>query len=248
MNCPACGARNSDTAEWCTQCYESLVEPEPEPTPPTPSPPAAPPQPQAPPGATDPTAAPEPAPSVGGPDEPRTVGESEQNVRRSGQFRRIDDRFEWVCRVCDTWNEVGVLRCQLCGVGFGESVAPEEPEEIEVAEPVALVASALLPGVGHLLIDRTASGAVRVFLFLLWAVGAFLIGSAAADAGQSLLPAFPLLFGAILMWIVSLYDVHAVYTDSDQLLDSRVVLWSVVGVFGLTGLLFIVGVMRVSGS
>ena len=31
--CPKCGAQNAGTAQWCNQCYESLLEPKPQPEP-----------------------------------------------------------------------------------------------------------------------------------------------------------------------------------------------------------------------
>lgn len=234
MRCPTCGARNADSAEWCTQCYESLRVPE--------EPPVAP-EPDA--ALPTPVTSPDEAAR---PDEPGETSPDDADVRTAGQFRRVGDRFEWVCRICGTWNEVGVLRCVTCNTGFGHSVAPTEPEPLPLEQPVALVASAVLPGLGHLLNGQTATGLVRVMLFLLWAVGAWLIGSEAVAAGQSALPMFPLLIGAALMWVVSLYDVRALYTDSPPLLSGRLVLWSVVGVFGLTGLLFVASVMQVSGS
>ncbi len=113
MTCPNCGARNTAEAPWCTQCLEPL-------TPAGSATPAA--------GSDDPPPAgtPDDAPLWGTPSAsptppPRTSG-STGGAARDRAIRSVDGRVEWRCAACDSWNDLEVPICAVCGQRLGASV------------------------------------------------------------------------------------------------------------------------------
>ena len=122
--CPACGARNTDDAPWCTQCLRPLgeaVRPEPAPT-------------------ADPR--PEPVPI---PDAP-AAGVPGDRVVRS-----VEGGFEWRCPACDSWNDLEQPICAVCGHALGTTVTGggDEPvgARVERARRILWIAA----GVGAVL-------------------------------------------------------------------------------------------------
>lgn len=88
MRCPACGAHNTDAAEWCSQCLGRLGD-------------AA--------GTdsgSDVDDAPEPAPAP-------TAAPAAAATR--GDVRTRGGDVEWRCGACDTWNPFPVASCRTCG-------------------------------------------------------------------------------------------------------------------------------------
>lgn len=232
MRCPTCNATNPDSAEWCTQCFTSLKVDEPPPEPPPPAQPATP----STPAATDPAQA---------------TGAGEQVVRRgAGTFRKTEQGLDWQCGLCESWNPIEVQHCTTCGHSFADTISPpEERAGPDVDENVALIASAILPGVGHVLAGRTAAGVGRAVMYLLFLLGGWLLAREASQTGQTILPALPLLFGALILWVASLYDaVLAARGEERQLLAPRAFFWLVVGVLGLLMVTFAAAALSVSGS
>lgn len=235
MRCPTCNALNPDSAEWCTQCFTSLRAPEPVvDVPPDPQPEATP-QPDVgdvPPASTDADAAP-------------------QLVQRgNATFRKTAEGLDWQCGRCDTFNPIEVQRCTTCGYGFGDTVrGPQEADVPDVDENVALLASAVLPGAGHVLAGRTATGVARGVIFLLFVVGGWLLLREAGATGQGPLPAVPLLLGALVIWVTTAFDaVLAARGEQRQLLEGRVFFWLVVGVLGLLMAAFAVAALSVTAA
>lgn len=109
MTCPHCGARNTTTAPWCTQCLQPLGQ--------DPSPPPAPPAPaqEGPPTTTPPRPA---APHATGDDHP------------GGAFRSVDGQVEWRCTACDTWNGLDVPTCSACGSRLAASVTGTRAHDV----------------------------------------------------------------------------------------------------------------------
>lgn len=220
MRCPRCGARNPEGADWCTQCYADLgPAPEEPETVPTPGEPA---------------------------DEDETAGVTGDLRSGGGRFRTRDEQLEWRCAVCGEWNPLGAGACAVCGTPFGRTLGGEDEEQLADVEPGTVVlASGILPGAGHILLGRTAQGVTRAVFFLFCLVGGYLLLRSAATSGQSLLPAFPLLLGALVVWAGSIYDGLALTARQPELLTPRVLVWVVIGVVGLLLVAFIPGLLRV---
>lgn len=218
MRCPACGAHNVAAAAWCTQCFERFgvpQEPSLDPAPPRAQPPTPPPLP------------PEVVPNAGG-------GASQRDVRVDG------DRVEWRCASCEGWNPLERAECRACGsarVGFTPDTATAAPV-VTTGGAVPLLASALLPGLGHLLVGRSGSGIARLLLWALWAGGAVAILVSAGLTGPSLV----LALAAIGLWSLTLHDVVQATRGGAEVLTGRVLAWSVVVVTTLLVLLAVAGV------
>lgn len=195
MRCPACGARNSPTADWCTQCYADLRPP--------------------------PTAESAPTPDAdadagrGRVTEDRGTGPEDEPSR---DVRSVEGEVEWRCGRCGTWSPLDAVTCVTCDgprTGFGEAnAAAREPS---ASREALVAASVVLPGLGHLLAGRTGSGAARLVLALSWALGAVAVTRAAG-----LLAAAPLLLGAGIMWVATVRDVLALHRGGPELLTPRV--------------------------
>lgn len=240
MRCPACGARNAVSADWCTQCYAALAVPgadESAPTaelpdvaaPPTPAPPtSAPPSPSTPAPPAPSTPAP-PAP----PTEPGTASDAATPPDAEAKdVRTRDGEVEWRCAVCSGWCALTAPACTVCGAarqGFGTETGPAEPRQ-DLPLPAVVGVSLVLPGSGHLLIGRTGTGVARLLLALLWLLGGFAM-LRGAGGGAALGPALVLFTGAAVVWIGTALDVRTVLTGrGSEVLTSRVLLWLVVGV------------------
>ena len=255
MRCPTCGAHNPDTAEWCTQCYESLATEDEEID-----------------GVEsfvaddaddadgaevsvvdvhDPVARAGPVPANGdvvdqvdgGRDDGATV------TTADSRFRRTSEGIDWQCEVCEVWNPIERTTCKSCHQPFARTVAdaPQGPTR-EVSETTALLVSALVPGTGHILMGRTASGVARAVMFLIWLVGGFLLLREAAASHQSILPALPLLVGAVVLWLATAVDVLALVQGTNtEILRPRIFLWLAVGVLGLVMLSFLASAVQLPG-
>jgi hypothetical protein len=255
MRCPSCGARNREGADWCTQCYEPMPADGAAPAASGPDPAAS--------GSAPAASGPPPAPPVEevavptGGYSPReellhaaeaATREVEPTQTSDPRFRRTSEGLDWRCEVCESWNPIEVLRCRSCGQPFARTVGDEEPEPSSyVSESTALVASMLLPGLGHVLMKRTATGVGRAILYSTWVVGGALLLVSAIGAGQAALPAIPLLLGALIIWAGSLYDtLHLHRGSGTELLRPRILLWLAVVVIGMLLLSFLGSALTVA--
>ncbi len=167
-------------------------------------------------------------------------------VAGGGRFRRIGDELEWRCGVCEHWNPVGSNHCSVCGTPFGRTLGVESETPVRYVDQATLVVvSAVLPGVGHVLLGRTVMGVVRALTFLAWLIGGWLLARSAAAAGQSILPAVPLFLGALAVWASSIYDALAASTGRQELLTPRAFFWLVVVVVGLLVIGFVPSLLRI---
>ncbi len=181
-------------------------------------------------------------PALPGTPTPSLPTEDRASVRGRAAQRniRVDgDRIEWRCDRCEGWNPMERPDCGTCGgarVGFTPGSAPA-PAVTTTGSAAPLLASALLPGLGHLLVGRPGSGTARVLLWLLWAGGA---GAALVSAGLS---GAVLVLGlaAIGLWLLSLHDLVQLSKGRAEVLSGRVLAWSVVGVTTLLVLLAVAG-------
>jgi hypothetical protein len=216
VNCPYCGARNPENAAWCTQCYESLTAHVA--TPPVEEPPASPPVPGRAEGA---------------------VASSELSdgtapivlQAGAGRFRTTAEGIEWSCRLCESWNPIEVVRCSVCGHALASE--PDQGGLKDLPTGRALGASVLLPGLGHVLLGRGGTGVARMIVAVVWLAGGIALTASAAGSDQSVLPGLVLLLGAAAVWVATLLDVQTLLSGGRrELLDSRRLLWLVVGVIG----------------
>ncbi|MFP5309361.1 MAG: zinc ribbon domain-containing protein [Actinomycetes bacterium] len=246
VRCPDCGAHNPESAPFCTQCFRSFAAPPPPPPPPAPAVEldldvelvAGP--------DTDPTA----PPAAGTDAAPAGRQDAEPELLGDGRFRRGPEGLDWACGRCGTWTPMERTTCPGCGARFGSELVGdgEPPLRTDVPPVAALVASALLPGAGHVLLGRPVAGIGRALLYVLWLVGGVLLLQGAAASEASLLPAMPLVAGAFVLLFGSVYDAHLLTSGStQQVLGSRTLLWLVVGVVGLTTIAFLGAALSLPG-
>jgi hypothetical protein len=200
VRCERCGARNAEGAAWCTQCYVSFASPGDE-------------------------------PGVIGDEPGRTVdGDGGTGDARARDVRVVGGDVEWRCRRCDGWSALAAASCATCaapreGFGGGTATGPART----VAPAVALGASLLLPGAGHLLVGRTGTGVARAVLWLLWSLPG--VAAVRGTEGLRALPGVVLLLGAVTLWAATLVDVRRVIDgDPPELLATRTLTWLVGGV------------------
>jgi ribosomal protein L40E len=226
VRCGACGARNTDRATFCTQCYGPLDE--------------------APPTSAGPSPTADRAPtSDRAPTEDRAPAGGGSATAGGGADRDVRDRegeVEWRCRRCGAWSALTATTCATCGgerEGFG--VGSGRRADRPVPPAVVLTASALLPGAGHLLVGRVGTGAARLVLWVLWLpAGTAMVR--AAGGGVVAAPGLALLVGAALLWLATLVDARRLTVgDAREVLGPRPLLWLVAGVVGLMVVLAMVG-------
>ncbi len=92
---------------------------------------------------------------------------------------------------------------------------------------MSLLASALVPGLGHLLRGGTGLGLAVLLLWLLW-VG----GAVASRTGAAPLTAV-LVLAVVVLWAVSLLDLQRRHAAAQPVLSGRLLAWGTVGVTGL---------------
>ncbi len=242
VRCPACGARNGVSADWCTQCYALLAAPGADQSATTAelaqaATPAAPPMQPEQAAAGEVGTSPADAGSGGGvpaaPTAPGAAGVgSVQPDVQATNVRTRDGEVEWRCAVCSGWCALTAPACTVCGAarhGFGTETGPAPPRQ-DLPLPAVIGVSLVLPGSGHLLIGRTGTGVARLLLALLWLLGGFAM-LRGAGGGAALGPALVLFTGAVVVWIGTALDVRTVLTGrGSEVLTSRVLLWLVVGV------------------
>lgn len=165
-----------------------------------------------------------------------------------GRFRRTGEGLDWRCVTCDTWNPIERQTCVTCREPFARTLAPEQDEpRPEVNGTTAVGASILLPGSGHVMLGQGTAGALRIILYVIWLGGGIALLLAAARSGQPILPAVPLLLGALVVLFASVIEVQRTVSDDDTiLLTPRVTLWLVVGVLGALMVSFLAAAMAVT--
>lgn len=230
VRCPQCGARNRPDADWCTQCYVRLDEP------PAPPPPAVP--------TSDGVAADEPA----GDGEPPAAGGTLRSG--DGRFRQTDEGLEWACGVCQEWNPIERVTCAVCSTPFGRSLGDDDAEpRPDVPAGLLVGGSLVLPGLGHWLLGLRGAAVLRVVLGLVWGLGGLTLFLRAREAGQSILPAIPLLLGWAIIAAGSANDAYVEGGGPGQrALSGRTLLWVTTGVVGGTFAAVLVGVLSAVGG
>lgn len=251
VRCASCDARNPARAEWCSQCFTSLLPSEPappEPAPPESSPPEPltqePPTPRpglpsvfAPEQSVPTTQPSEPASDAGAtsPIDPAATPEVAPLTSGDGRYRRSGDTVQWCCVSCQEWNDVGLVTCTTCGTSMaGRSINADRdiPEGVEPNE--VRLASYLLPGGGQWLLGQKGRAVGRILMGALFLLGGLVLVVSGASSGLlAVVPGLLLLIGSATIWVLSALDVRTILAGGRrELLDDRVFLWLVVGVLG----------------
>lgn len=231
MRCRSCGAKNRPGALWCTLCFArfdagasgghapAAASAEPS----GPSAPADTPPPR---GRadddSDPFAwMPQALAGAGLADEPAAGEHGAEPGAGPG----------WPCPACERENPVGRDDCAGCGTPFAARLREAPPVTETRVTVAALLASVLVPGMGHVAVGQRATGIGRAGLALVWLLGgvALLVRGPSAAAAAA-----PLLIGALAIWALSILDLIALGNGGQPLLRGRLLLWLVVGVLGLT--------------
>jgi hypothetical protein len=254
VRCEECGARNPESAAWCSQCYTPLGAAHEEPGPETaelqePVPGAS----QRQEAVREAAQRQEPAPAAPAEPASRDVDETAREsaekpapgAAAQDRIREGESGFEWRCETCGTWVALDEAACGVCGTRF--RLSPEEEKEVVDREPgLVLAASALLPGAGHILLGRAVDGWVRAGTYAAWLAGAVLLLVTGRGTEIPVLPAVPLVLGAVALLGVSMLDAARLARgEHEQVLTPRVYLWLVVGVVGLLVLGFLPGLLRI---
>lgn len=231
--CPHCGGSNPVNAEWCGQCLERFVEPEPEPVPE-----AIAEAPAAVQGAEEDmalaagasaaaTAAPTDATAAQTPPPPTAaVG------TKHGAFTVREQGVVWTCDRCETENPLDTPICEVCGTSFAEVMRPkvERPER----DPgTAALVSLFFPGAGHAYLGLWGQGIARGVLSL-WVLFVVLVSVLQKGSGSGLIAAT---FGLVAfgLWAAAAHDAYreARHEESAVLLKGKVFLYLVLGLLAL---------------
>ena len=233
IRCPNCGALNAADAQWCNQCLESFVAPEPEPEPtPLPEPPAVA-SPDA--GAVaadgaDGTSS--EAVATGAPAEGPGLPVGTQTGPH-GAFTVTEQGILWTCKVCEAVNPLDAPVCRVCGATFADTVR-EEPERIEHDPNMAAMLSLFMPGAGHAYLglwgQAVARGIVSIWTILVVAVS--VLSKDQPGSGS-----ITIVFGAVavLLWILAAHDSYreAKHEPKQVVLKGRMFLYLVLGMLTL---------------
>lgn len=221
--CPKCGASNSETAEWCSQCLERFDTPVPEP---------------------------EPA-VVGGPPSPpgRSAPASGEQGKRSpssvdtGAFQVTEEGINWVCRTCGSANSIDVFTCSVCGTTFADHVRPESQRPQRDPATTAMI-SLFFPGAGHAYLGMWGQAVARAVLSL-WVLLVAVVGLVDKDVPGSLVMAGLFGFVALLLWIVAAHDAFREATNDTGriLLRGRRFLYLVLALMALLFVAMLVALM-----
>jgi ribosomal protein L40E len=196
MNCPSCGARNTDTAEWCGQCLVRFGPPIVGLGVGAPAPPAG------------------PAPGHGGdgltpvPARPPMLDRTVP-IRlvpsSGGRIRRVGSRLEWSCVACDLINPIEAPTCRSCGSAMLD-IFRSPPRPRPVRDPGVAVALSLLPGLGSWYAGAPGDGLARMLLWAWWLATTVLLWGRAAPALW--LVKAPFLVATLAIWVLSATDAH----------------------------------------
>ena len=190
MNCPSCGASNTDTAEWCGQCLVRFGQPIVGLGVGGPAPPAGPTLGHGGDGLTPVPARP--------PMLERTVP-----IRlvpsTGGRIRRVGSRLEWSCKICDSINPIEAPTCRSCGSALLDLFRPPAGPR-PLRDPSTAVALSVLPGLGSIYAGAPGDGAARLLLWVWWLATSVLLW------GRLWLVSGPFVVATLALWVLSAVD------------------------------------------
>jgi ribosomal protein L40E len=218
--CANCGASNTETAEWCSQCLERFD-----------------------------SAVPEPAVVGGPPAPPGEAAPAGAEKKRSsppvdtGAFQVTEEGINWVCRTCGSANSIDVFTCSVCGTTFAEHVRPESERPQRDPATTAMI-SLFFPGAGHAYLGMWGQAVARGVLSL-WVLLVAVVGLVDKDVPGSLVMASFFGFVALLLWIVAAHDAFREATNDTGrvLLRGRRFLYLVLALMALLFVAMLVALM-----
>ncbi len=217
--CPDCGALASPDAEWCGQCFRSLVEPD---------------------HALEPAAVTvgvAPAVAATGIETDAGLDASDDAGSRRGPT--------WPCKACANENALELDACAVCGTTFASMMRQDEaPPDVDPKD--ALSASLIFPGLGHRKVGRGTDGLARGVLFgVLAAMAATVFASGVTSAGS--FGVFALfLGGALLVYVGTAWEARHLASGGRPLVSSRALLWATVVIIIGSIMLLAVSVVTVA--
>ena len=219
--CPDCGALAASDAEWCGQCFRSLIEPEPEPEPEV--------------AAAVVTSA-QPAP---------TTQTAHAGASAEGPGSGPQRTPAWPCPTCGNENPLELDACAVCGTTFASLMRQDEALP-QVHPKDALSASLLFPGLGHHKAGRGLDGLARGVLFtVLAAMAATVVVSGVGSAAT--FGVFALFLGAaLLVYFGSAWEAYHIADGGQAIVSSRMLLWATVAVILASVMLLALSVVTVA--
>jgi hypothetical protein len=167
----------------------------------------------------------------------RPVSAPAVDPHRPSAIERAGGDVTWRCPGCGRQNPIAEPACASCGTPFERLF--REPARAPAIDPsVALMRSALLPGLGHWSLGRRADAVAR-FVLVAWLFGTA-TALLAARSGRALGPVSTLvaLFVGSLaaLWVTSAWDAHRIASGRDPLVTARTLLWGSVAVLMVSAL------------
>jgi hypothetical protein len=135
----------------------------------------------------------------------------------------------WPCPVCGGKNPIQLDSCVTCGTPFAQVMrAPEERGRIDPRD--AAIRSLIFPGLGHRALGRGLDGLARGVLFAVTFGLGVLLAIAASGSG-ALVAAFALfLVAGVGVYAMSAFEAHRLAQGGDLLVETKVLMWALVGV------------------
>jgi hypothetical protein len=204
--CPNCGALVAADAQWCGQCFVSLIDSEPEPEP-----------------EREPETEPVPTPE-------RTAGAGPAPTPSTTTPSAVPT---WPCPACGNDNAIELDACAVCGTSFAALM--RQGEERPRVEPMtALAWSLIFPGLGHRKVGRGMDGLARGVLFAMLFVMALLTGLSGGGSGV-LFALFALFLGlAVVVYAGTAWEAYHLAEGGEPVVSARALLWATVGVIFLS--------------
>jgi hypothetical protein len=215
--CPDCGALASPDAEWCGQCFRSLVDPDREPEPERDREPETEPSPQH-----------------------ATVAAARAAAPGDSPVSPV-----WPCPACGNENPIELDACAVCGTTFAALMRRDDaPPKVDPTD--ALKASLVFPGLGHRKVGRGLDGLARGVLFaVLAAMAATMFISGVTTSGT--FGVFAVFLGAaLLVYVGSAFEAYRLADGGQPFVSSRALLWATVVVVLGSVLLLAISVVTVA--
>jgi hypothetical protein len=135
----------------------------------------------------------------------------------------------WPCPVCGGKNPIQLDSCATCGTPFAQMMrAPEERGRVDPRD--AAVRSLIFPGLGHRALGRGLDGLARGVLFVVTFGLGVLLAIAASGSG-ALVAAFALfLVAGVGVYAMSAFEAYRLAQGGDLLVETKVLMWALVGV------------------
>ena len=135
----------------------------------------------------------------------------------------------WPCPVCGGRNPIQLDSCATCGTPFAQVMrVPEERGPIDPRD--AAIRSLIFPGLGHRALGRGLDGLARGVLFVVtFGLGVML--AIAASGSGALVAAFALfLVAGVGVYAMSAFEAHRLAKGGELLVETKVLMWALVGV------------------